>query len=42
MGGVLILLAITVSCLLWGDLQQTGLWLVSIGYFRKWFGGLGG
>lgn len=28
MGGVLILLAITVSCLLWCDLQQTGLWLV--------------
>ena len=28
MGGVLILLAITVSCLLWGDLQQASLWLV--------------
>ena len=28
MGGVLILLAITVSCLLWGDLQQSSLWLV--------------
>jgi phospho-N-acetylmuramoyl-pentapeptide-transferase len=27
MGGVLILLAITVSCLLWGDLQQASLWL---------------
>lgn len=27
MGGVLILLAITVSCLLWGDLGQTSLWL---------------
>ncbi len=27
MGGVLILLAITVSCLLWGDLRQTSLWL---------------
>lgn len=28
MGGVLILLAITVSCLLWGDLRQPNLWLV--------------
>jgi phospho-N-acetylmuramoyl-pentapeptide-transferase len=28
MGGVLILLAITVSCLLWGDLRQASLWLV--------------
>ncbi len=28
MGGVLILLAITVSCLLWGDLRQSSLWLV--------------
>ncbi len=28
MGGVLILLAITVSCLLWGDLRQGNLWLV--------------
>jgi phospho-N-acetylmuramoyl-pentapeptide-transferase len=28
MGGVLILLAITVSCLLWGDLRQPSLWLV--------------
>ncbi|MFY7698034.1 MAG: phospho-N-acetylmuramoyl-pentapeptide-transferase [Legionella sp.] len=28
MGGVLILLAITVSTLLWGDLQQNSLWLV--------------
>ena len=27
MGGVLILLAITVSCLLWGDLKQPCLWL---------------
>lgn len=27
MGGVLILLAITVSCLLWGDLRQASLWL---------------
>lgn len=27
MGGVLILVAITVSCLLWGDLRQTSLWL---------------
>ena len=27
MGGVLILLAITVSCLLWGDLRQTSLWV---------------
>jgi phospho-N-acetylmuramoyl-pentapeptide-transferase len=27
MGGVLILLAITVSCLMWGDLQQVSLWL---------------
>lgn len=28
MGGVLILLAITLSCLLWGDLKQPALWLV--------------
>lgn len=28
MGGVLILMAITVSCLLWGDLHQSSLWLV--------------
>lgn len=28
MGGVLILVAITVSCLLWGDLRQPSLWLV--------------
>ena len=28
MGGVLILFAITVSCLLWGDLRQANLWLV--------------
>ena len=28
MGGVLIILAITVSCLLWGDLHQANLWLV--------------
>lgn len=28
MGGVLILLAVTVSCLLWGDLSQPALWLV--------------
>jgi phospho-N-acetylmuramoyl-pentapeptide-transferase len=28
MGGVLILVAITVSCLLWCDLQQSSLWLV--------------
>jgi len=28
MGGVLILLGITVSCLLWGDLSETALWLV--------------
>jgi phospho-N-acetylmuramoyl-pentapeptide-transferase len=28
MGGVLILLAITISCLLWGDLRQANLWLV--------------
>ena len=27
MGGVLILIAVTVSCLLWGDLQQASLWL---------------
>lgn len=27
MGGVLILVGITVSCLLWGDLQQPALWL---------------
>lgn len=30
MGGVLILLGVTVSCLLWGDLQQANLWLVLI------------
>ncbi|MDP3562710.1 MAG: phospho-N-acetylmuramoyl-pentapeptide-transferase [Legionellaceae bacterium] len=30
MGGVLILLAITVSTLLWGDLRQPSLWLVLI------------
>lgn len=28
MGGVLILLGVTSSCLLWGDLTQPGLWLV--------------
>lgn len=28
MGGVLILLSITISCLLWGDLQQVALWVV--------------
>lgn len=28
MGGVLILLGVTVSCLLWGDLSQPNLWLV--------------
>jgi len=28
MGGVLILLAVTVSCLLWGDLSQASFWLV--------------
>ncbi|PJD92768.1 MAG: phospho-N-acetylmuramoyl-pentapeptide-transferase [Legionella sp.] len=28
MGGVLILLAITISTLLWGDLRQTSLWVV--------------
>lgn len=27
MGGVLILLAVSVSCLLWGDLHQSSLWL---------------
>ncbi len=27
MGGVLIVLAVSVSCLVWGDLQQTSLWL---------------
>jgi phospho-N-acetylmuramoyl-pentapeptide-transferase len=27
MGGLLILVAITVSCLLWGDLRQSNLWL---------------
>ncbi len=35
MGGVLILLAIFVSCLLWGDLQQVALWvalLVTAGF----------
>lgn len=30
MGGVLILIGITVSCLLWGDLSQKNLWLVLI------------
>jgi phospho-N-acetylmuramoyl-pentapeptide-transferase len=28
MGGVLILISITISCLLWGDLQQDALWVV--------------
>ncbi len=28
MGGVLIVLAVVVSCLLWGDLHQSSLWLV--------------
>lgn len=28
MGGVLILLSVTISCLLWADLQQTALWVV--------------
>jgi phospho-N-acetylmuramoyl-pentapeptide-transferase len=28
MGGILILISITVSCLLWGDLRQPSLWLV--------------
>jgi len=28
MGGLLILVAITISCLLWGDLEQASLWLV--------------
>lgn len=28
MGGVLILVSITISCLLWGDLQQVALWVV--------------
>lgn len=28
MGGVLILLSVTISCLLWGDLQQVALWVV--------------
>lgn len=35
MGGVLILLAVTVSCLLWGNLTQPALWLallVTLGY----------
>lgn len=35
MGGVLILLGVTVSCLLWGDLRQKNLWivlLVTIGF----------
>jgi phospho-N-acetylmuramoyl-pentapeptide-transferase len=35
MGGVLILLSITISCLLWGDLRQLSLWvvlLVTLGY----------
>lgn len=30
MGGVLILLAVSVSCLLWGDLRQPNLWLVML------------
>ncbi|MBA2657605.1 MAG: phospho-N-acetylmuramoyl-pentapeptide-transferase [Tatlockia sp.] len=30
MGGVLILLAVLVSCLLWGDLRQPALWLVML------------
>lgn len=30
MGGVLILLAVLVSCLLWGDLYQPALWLVML------------
>ncbi len=30
MGGVLILLGVIVSCLLWGDLRQANLWLVLI------------
>jgi phospho-N-acetylmuramoyl-pentapeptide-transferase len=35
MGGLLLLTAIIISCLLWGDLQHVGLWLliyVSVGY----------
>lgn len=35
MGGLLLLIAIIASCLLWGDLQHVGLWLliyVSVGY----------
>ncbi|OGV28793.1 MAG: phospho-N-acetylmuramoyl-pentapeptide-transferase [Legionellales bacterium RIFCSPHIGHO2_12_FULL_35_11] len=39
MGGVLILLSITISCLLWGDLQQASLWLVLI--VTLGFGGIG-
>lgn len=30
MGGVLIVLAVLVSCLLWGDLRQASLWLVML------------
>lgn len=30
MGGVLILISVTISCLLWGDLQQPALWVVLI------------
>jgi phospho-N-acetylmuramoyl-pentapeptide-transferase len=35
MGGLLLLIAVVVSCLLWGDLTHVGLWLliyVSVGY----------
>lgn len=35
MGGLLLLIAVVISCLLWGDLQHVGLWLliyVSVGF----------
>lgn len=35
MGGLLLLVAVVISCLLWGDLKNVGLWLliyVSVGY----------
>ncbi len=35
MGGLLLLIAVVISCLLWGDLEHVGLWLliyVSVGY----------
>ncbi|MCY4178510.1 MAG: phospho-N-acetylmuramoyl-pentapeptide-transferase [Endozoicomonadaceae bacterium] len=40
MGGLLILLSITVSCLLWGDLQNIYLWIVMLTTLA--FGAIGG